>query len=350
MAGWFIYPRHITSFVGHSTFQPQYYKFLSLENWIFYLKSFFQVYHSSWILALIVAIAFFFSLRRIKDPRIRLFVAHVLIGIVLMTIKLDNRHRYIITVVPSIWILGTSQLVELVDYLRQRLPSKRFRMALVSFVAVGISVITLLSVPRIYKNYPDDLVNFNYYSDEKPNTAYEYIARNIGLHNHIVVFGSWDYFNSLNSPTIRWHIKLSRSKDSEEKKKKKAQNYFLQLLKRRNKESFDDFIQFLEHKDIRVDEYHLMSFVNVLDKEAFQEYRKKIVINPFTDKIADFGAQDDKVGCLVMILNEKEKELNCYAQQYMSEQDEWIVSSSETFSDLGISITIYEKRKKPGLA
>lgn len=349
MAGWFIYPRHITSFVGHSTFQPQYFKFLSLENWIFYPRSFFQVYHSSWILALIVAIAFLFSLRKIKDPRMRLFVAHVLIGIVLMTIKLDNRHRYIITLVPSIWVLGTNQLVVLVDYFRQRVPSKKFRMALVSFVAVGISIITLVSVPRLYKNYADDLVNFNYYSDEKPNTAYEYIARNIGLHNHIEVFGSWDYFNSLNSPTLRWHVELSRNQDSGEKKKKKAQYYFLRLLKRRNKESFDDFIQFLEHKDVRVEEYHLMSFMNVLDKKAFQEYRRKRVVNPFADKIADFSAQDEKAGCLVTILNEREKELNRYAQQYMSEQDEWIVSSSETFSDLGIAIIIYERETKPGL-
>lgn len=351
MAGWFIYPRHITSFFGHSTFQPQHYKFLSLENWLFYPKGFFQVYHSSWIIAIVVAIGFFFSLRKIKDPRIRLFVAHILIGVILMAIKLDNRHRYIITIVPSIWILGTGQLVEFGDYFRHRFENKRLKIILASLVAVGILIITLVSVPKLYKSYPGDLVSFNYYSDERPRKAYEYIARNVGGRDHIAVFGSWEGFNSLNSPTIRWHIELKRDQDSEEEKKRRieAAKYFYRLIKKRNKESFDEFIHFLENKDVRVEEYHLLSYMRILDPNAYQDFREKTEINPFTDKMADFDALDDKASCLVTILRDKEKELNHYAHQYMSEQEEWTASARETFSDLGIQITIYERMTKPKL-
>ena len=348
MIGWFIYPRHITSFFGHSTFQPQYYKFLSLGNWLFYPKSFFQVYHSFWIIAIIVAIGFLFSLRRVKDPRIRLFIIYVLIGLILMTIKLDNRDRYIITIVPAIWVLGASQLVEIVDYFKRRLSNKRLKIALASLILVGIAIVTFISVPRLYKGYPQDLVNFNYYSDERPNKAYEFIARNVDRHNRIAVFGSWDDFNSLNGPTIKWHIEGRRENDPMEKnKRRKAYHYFLQLLKRRNKESFHDFIYFLENKDVRVDEYHLMSFMNILDKKALQDYREKIDINPFTDNIADFDSLKDRINCLVTILNKEEKELNRHTALYMSEQDEWTEHAREKFLDLRITVIIYERKIEP---
>ncbi len=349
MIGWFVYPPHLTSFFGHSTFQPQYYKFLSLENWIFYPKSFFQIYHSSWIIAVVVAIGFLFSLRRIKDPRIRLFVIYALIGLILMTIKLDNRHRYIITIVPAIWILGASQLVEFVDYFKRLLSNKGLKIALLSFIVASIAIITFIHVPRLYKDYRQDLVDFNYYSDERPNKAYEFIVRNVERYKRIAVFGSWDDFNSLNSPTIRWHLELRRNLDPDERKKKKRNaNYsFLQLLKRRNKDSFHDFIYFLENKDVRVDEYHLMSFMDALDKKALQDYRKKIDINPFTDKIADFRTLKDRISCLVMILKDREIELNRYAKLYMSAQDEWTEYAAENFLDLAIKVVIYERKLEP---
>lgn len=348
MMGWFVYPRHITSFFGHSTFQPQYYKFLSLENFLFYPKSFFQVYHSSWIIALVVAIGFIISLRRIKDPRIRLFVIHILIGMILMTIKLDNRHRYIISIVPSIWILGASQLAELMDYLKSRLPSRKIKIALAFFIMAGISIITFISVPRLYQEYPDSLLNFNYYNDERPNKAYEFVARNVERHNQIAVFSSWDYFNSLNSPTIRWHIELRKDSDPDEKrnKKREAYNYFRQLLRKRNKESFNDFIHFLETKDVRVDEYHLLSFMKIFNSMAYQDYREKININPFSDKIADLDKVKDQATCLIAILNEEEKGLNSYAEQFMSKQEEWTEFIRKKFTDLGIIIIIYERKSQ----
>jgi len=41
MMFWFIHPQHILSFYGHSTFQPHFFTFFSLENWLYYLNSFF---------------------------------------------------------------------------------------------------------------------------------------------------------------------------------------------------------------------------------------------------------------------------------------------------------------------
>jgi len=346
MIGWFIYPRHIASFYGHSTFQPHYYKFLSLQNWLYYPKSFFQMYHSSLVIAIVMAISFIYSLKRIKDPKIRLFVTHVLSGIILMTIKLDNRHRYIITIVPSIWILGASQLVDTVYYFKSRLNKRKIKVAFASIIVFAISIISFISVPKIYKSYPDLMLGINYWSDEKPKKAYEFIARNVDNHNQIAVFASWDYYNSLNGPTIQWHIEVRRDNDAFgiKNKKERVYHYFCQFLKNRDKESYQNFIQFLENKDVRVNEYHLLSFMKILNMKAYQDYRKKININPFADKIIDIVSIDSRITCLITILNEEDKEFNYHTKQFFLNQDEWTEFLREKFIDLGITIALYERK------
>ena len=228
---WFIYPRHITSFYHHSTFQPHFYKFFSLENWLFYPKSFLQIYHASTIIAIIVLIGFIYSLTRIKEPKIMLFAIHVLVGITLMTIKLDNRHRYIISLVPSIWILASTQLVHIFHRFRYNI--NRNKLTLVSTLVI-MSVLFLtgsLSVARVYVKYPQSLVKYNYYSDDHLDKAYKFISDNAAEDNQIAVFGIWDHYNSLKSATIRWNIAIAKQMDPNGKydKKRKAKFYFFQL-------------------------------------------------------------------------------------------------------------------------
>ncbi len=87
--------------------------------------------------------------------------------------------------------------------------------------------------------------------------------------------------------------------------------------------------------------------MDALDKKALQDYRKKIDINPFTDKIADFRTLKDRISCLVMILKDREIELNRYAKLYMSAQDEWTEYAAENFLDLAIKVVIYERKLEP---
>ncbi|MFX0133261.1 MAG: hypothetical protein ACFFDN_06435, partial [Candidatus Hodarchaeota archaeon] len=346
MIGWFAYPRHLISFYEHSTFQPHFYKFLSFENWLFYPKSFLQTYHSSIGVAVIIAISFFFSLKRIKDPFIMLFATHIFIGIILMTIKLDNRHRFIITIVPSIWLLGTIQLVDFVYHLNYRFHNKKIKNVFFTIVILSFSLISLLSVPKIYNKYPDALLKYNFYSDEKVNKAYAFISENVAQHKHLALFGIWDDYNSLQAPTIKWNIEVSREKDliEKEEKKRRAFNYFRELLKNRDKKSYYELIHFLENKDITIKEYHMLSFMKMVNIKAYEDYRKNKTINPFSDKIIDLNSIDDNITCLITIWNEKETNLTSFADQVMSHQEEWKEFKSKLFSDLGITIIIYERK------
>jgi len=347
MAGWFIYPRHVLSFYVATTFQPHYYKFLSLDNFLFYPKSFLETYNASLIVAVVITACFIFSLKNIRDPGVRLLAIQILIGLILMTIKLDKRDRYIVTMVPSVWILGATQLVDIVHQFKSRITDDRIKFPLAFVMISGILAISFLKVPEVYKKYPNSLVKYNYYSDEKPGKAYEFISENVDNHGHIAVFGTWDSYNSLYSTTIRWNIEVRRANDliSWKNKEEKAHYYLGQLLKKRDRESFRNFIDFLENKDVIVTEYNLLSFMKALDADAYQDLRRVKSINPFTDKIADLNSIDGHVTCLITVYEAGGKNINSYAEQFFSGQNEWKEVNRRVFDDLGITITIYERAR-----
>ena len=346
MTGWFIHPQHILSFYGHSTFQPHFFKFFSIDNWLYYPNSFFRLYHRSSVVAAVIAISFLYSLKKIKDPKIRLFATHFLIGIILLTIKLDNRHRYIITIVPSIWILGSYQFVEFIYYIKDRLNNKHLEIVMVSIIIVGLSIISYKPAKYLYEKYPDGLLEIKYWGDEKPGKAYKFISENAVNHNHIAVFGTWDYYNSLRGATIRWHLEVNRDIDFQNKKakKEKTYSYFYDILKNRDKESYQNFINFLKNKNITVHEYHLLSFMKMINATVYSDYRKGININPFSDKIVDVNSIDSHITCLITIYKEDEKEINHSSEHFLSNQNKWIKYTNKKFPDLAITITLYERK------
>jgi hypothetical protein len=345
MAGWFIYPRHLSSFYFATTFQPHYYKFLSLENFLFYPDSFLHTYNASLIVAVLISVCFILSLKNIRDPRVRLLAIQIFIGLILMTIKLDKRDRYIVTIVPSVWILGATQLVDIVHRFKSRITDNRIKFSLAFVMVSGILMISFLKIPEVYKKYPNSLVKYNYHSDERPGKAYEFISQNVDNYDHIAVFGTWDSYNSLHSTTIRWNIEVRRANNLSlwKNKEERANYYFRRLFKKRDRETFHNFMDFLENKDVIVTEYNLLSFMKALDKLAYQNLRNVKSINPFTDKIADLNSIDRRVACLITVYESGEKYINSYADQFFAGQSEWREANRKVFDDLGITITIYER-------
>lgn len=345
--GWFAYPPHITSFYGHSTFQPHYYRLLSLDNLIYYPRYFIRLYHASWVIGAALAIGFIFSLRKIRNPAVRLFTAQIALGLVMMTIKLDNRPRYIISLVPSIWLLGSSGLLDIADRLKRRFTrAKRARAW--TFVALsGVAVLFIGSGVKLYQSYPDKLVRLNYSSSEKLVPVYDTLAEHAGARRRLAVFGSWDYANSPNSPTIRWQIEVRRSRDSgaRQEMKKAVDRLFGAMLRERTRESYRNFIMFLESKDVRVEEYHLLSFMKTLDREAYDRYRKNSALNPFSDKVIDPEALEADVDGLITIRYGPEKDLNAFLDRYLAGQQKWTEFASRRFDDLDLTVTLYERNE-----
>jgi len=345
MAGWFIYPRHLSSFYFATTFQPHYYKFLSLENFLFYPNSFLRTYNASVIVAVVITVCFIISLKNIKDPRVRLLAIQIFFGLILMTIKLDKRDRYIVTMVPSVWILGATQLVDIIHRFKSRITDSRIKFSLAFVMISGILAISFLRIPEVYKKYPNSLVKYNFHSDERPGKAYEFIAENTDDHDHIAVFGTWDSYNSLHSTTIRWNMEARRANNLLlwESKEEKANRYLRQLLKNRDRAVFRNFMNFLENKDVIVTEYNLLSFMKALDKQAYQDFRRVKSINPFADKIADLNSIDKSVTCLITVYESGENNINSYADRFFSTQNEWKEVKRRVFDDMGITIIIYER-------
>ena len=84
--------------------------------------------------------------------------------------------------------------------------------------------------------------------------------------------------------------------------------------------------------------------MKVQDLASYQNYRAKIKLNPFSDKITDPDSISRHITCLINIYNEKEPDLVNFAKKYMLKQDRWIEYKAEKFSDLGITIAIYKRK------
>lgn len=346
---WFIHPQHISSFYHHSTFQPHFYSFFSLDNLLFYPKSFLRIYHSSPIISVAVGIFFILSLKALPRPEIRLFIIYILVGITLLTIKLDNRHRYIITLVPSIWILATTTFADFVHYLKFRMNNHKLKLVLTLASLTLFFLISLASIPRTYAKYPNSLVNYNYYCDERLNSAYAFISNNASTYRHIAVFSSWDYYNSPKGSTIKWNIEVKRANDTteQENNKIKALHYFLQLLKNKSVRSYHDLVNFLTNRSVRVEEYHLLSFRKTLNTDSTIHQSPWNSGNPFTDNIIDVTSIDDDISCLIAIYKDGQEELNSYAQHFFSQQTDWSELNAKYFSDLGIRVVLYQRGSLP---
>lgn len=344
-AAWFIYPPHIVSFYHHSTFQPHFYKFLSGDNWLFYPKGFLNVYHSSPLIAIVVLLSFLYSFKRLKEPAIMLLVIHVLVGIVVMTIKLDNRYRYIITLVPSVWLLASMQLVNICHRFGCNIRKNKLTLASVLIIMFAVFLTTSLSVAAVYRKYPKSLVKYNFYCDDRPEKAYKFISENVAGHNDIAVFGTWDHYNSLKSTTVSWNIAVARQKDltATYDKKRKAQHYFFQVLRNWDLRSYREFIHFLENKDLKVYEYHLLSFMKTVDSQSYEKYRERTKLNPFSDNIVDPNSISDNITCLITICTEKEPDLNYFTGHFLSKQDDWSEFRRKRFPDLDTTVTIYRR-------
>jgi hypothetical protein len=343
---WFIDPRHILLFYDHSTFQPAFYEFWSLENWLYYPRYYLFVYHSSIFAGVAVSLGALYSLRKFRNPGIRVLLFIILIGMALLIAKLDHRERYIVSIVPAIWWLGGLGIVDAVRMWANRINDSRKRRIL---VAAGGACACLVIVPgatATYRDYPDALIQVHYWADERQNRAYEFISAKAPAGcNHVAMFTSFDYYNALKSSTVRWVLEKRQFPEelATREIKKRTMRYLRSFLLEKDAASYHQLEDYLRFRNINVYEYHLLSFAKALDGNLYQRLRQGKPLNPFSDKIADPAALDPRVGCLIVIAKDGEEPLNRCAGEYLSTRTGWRVVTSERFDDLGVTIAWYTK-------
>lgn len=351
MVGWFVYPQHITSFINHATFQPHYYRFWSLENFGYYPKSFLQVYHSSPLVATVVVMSVLLSVRKLREAKVKVLFLNLLVGIGLLTFKLDHRHRYIITLVPIIWILGSHEFVAFVSGVAAYVKNARQRFACLLTGSLCVCLLMVPGVVRMYRTYPQSLIQYEFWSDQRQKEAYEFIAENVTGHRDLAMFSSWDYFNSLKGPTVRWQLEARRFDEEvrSREKKQKTMQYVRNLLANRNGLAFSELVGYFGSRNVNVLEYHLLSFMKALNGDAYKEYRQAHALNPFSDKIADVLRMDERITCVLGVYRNGEEDLNQYAERFFAGQSTWKEVSVRRFEDLNIVLKIYERRSGPGM-
>jgi hypothetical protein len=346
---WFADSRHILLFYSHSTFQPEFYKFWSMENWLFYPHAFLFSYHPVVWEALAIAMGFFVSLARLRDPAVRVLFFNVLVGFVLMIFKLDHRMRYIITIVPCLWLLGSLGITDIALFMTRSLKKPMKRAAVLTTAGVLCCILLGPSVMARYRNYAQFSLRDELWCDERQGKAYEFIADNVSRDcNHFSLFTSFDYYNSLKSPTIRWNLEVQRFRTelATKEKKQRVLQYSRDLLHRRDTSAYRRLEEYLRFRNVNVYEYHLLSFVKALDVNAYQSYRKSHALNPFSDKIADVNDMDPRVCCLILIFKDGEDPVNRYAAEFLAKHPEWRVIASRHFDDLGVEIMLYGKNAR----
>jgi hypothetical protein len=351
MAAWFIDPRHITAFYGHSTFQPVFYRFWSLENWLFYPRSILFVYHSSFFAAILVILGFLYSIRRLREPAVRVFFFNALIGLALLLIKLDKRGRYIVSIVPSLWILGSLGIVEIASIVATRLQDHKKQIGIAAACGACACMLMIPGVVQTYRTYPGFLVAHDFCGDERQGKAYDFIVNNVPREsNHIAMFSSFDYYNGLKSTTMRWHLEVQRFDDqlATRQNKRMATLYIRDFLRDRDGSSFHRMIDFFHYKNVNVYEYNLLSFMKAMDSDAYQKFRSQTKLNPFSDKILHMPSINPRIGCLVIIYRDGEENINQYAREFLSNNVAWRTITTRRFNDLGVTITLYEQNRPMG--
>jgi hypothetical protein len=343
---WFADPRHILLFYSHSTFQPAFYEFWSLENWLYYPKVLLFLYHSSLFAALAAILGFILSLSKFRNPAVRVLLFNIVIGLALMLLKLDHRARYIVSLVPCVWLLGSLGIVEFMCSVAEKIGHVRRRLGFMTAAGILACLIVAPGIMATYRNYEQTWLSHELWSDERQEKAYEFIAGNVPEScNHISLFTSFDYYNSLKSTTIRWNIEVQRFQGelATNERKERVSRYLSNFVRRRDAVSYRQLEDYLRFRNVNVYEYHLLSFVKALDAGAYLDLRKGKALNPFSDKIADFGTVDPRVCCLILVFRDGEDQVNRYASEFLAQHSEWQKIANRRFDDLGVTITLYHK-------
>jgi hypothetical protein len=343
---WFADPRHILLFYRHSTFQPAFYGFWSLENWLYYPKVFLLSYHPNVLSALAVLLGVAISLTRLSNPAVKVLSFNVLIGLALMSFKLDHRVRYIVSLVPCLWLLGSLGIIELLWGIAQRLKNPRNRQAFLRAAGVLVCLMIAPGGWATYRNFTKVWLSTEFWGDNRQEKAYEFITNSVPENcNYISLFTSFDYYNSLKSTTIQWNLEVRRFQSElvTKEKKRRVSQYLLDFIRQRNSVSYGRLENYLRFRNVNVYEYHLLSFVRALDGKVYEEFRRARVLNPFSDKIADFSSVDPRLSCLILIYRDGEDQINRYANDFLAQHTEWQMLATRRFDDLGVTINLYHR-------
>jgi len=210
MIAWFAKPYKVAAFLEYATSQPQQVALLSVENWVYYPRSLALHFAPSPIFALLMLAGILWAMPRWRDKRLRLFLIYLLIGMLLMTIKLQKHPRFIATIAPAAHVLTGALLAWLATRWREgglRAPGAR----LVTVIVLTACVVS--SVPVLVERFSafPALMQVHYQTDPRALDLAAWIAAQVPPGQRFFLVNPWDQFSA---PAMEWYLATHNERTS----------------------------------------------------------------------------------------------------------------------------------------
>lgn len=199
MLAWFVGPGKVQAFLHYATLQPSQVELFSLENLVYYPRSIALHFVPSPIWALLVLAGLAWAAARWRDERLRLLLVYFVLGLLVMTVKLQKNPRFIVTIVPAAHLLAGA----LVAGLAARWPAAGARArAAIGGVAAALLVIAAPALAERLVAYPA-LMQVEYETDARAADLAEWIAAQVPAGQRVYLINPWDQFSA---PALQWRL------------------------------------------------------------------------------------------------------------------------------------------------
>jgi len=201
MIAWFAKPYKIAAFFEYATSQPQQLSMFSLENLIYYPRSIALHFAPSPLFALLTLAGVIGAIARWRDERVRLFLVYFVIGMLVMTAKLQKHPRFIATIVPAAHILTGAMLAWLAARWQAGWSRAKGVMMAAGIVLAICAASTVPALAERFAAFPS-LMQAQYQADPRSGDLAAWIAGQVDGQRFYLV-NPWDQFSA---PAMEWHL------------------------------------------------------------------------------------------------------------------------------------------------
>ncbi len=201
MIAWFAKPYKIASFFQYATSQPQQLSMFSLENLIYYPRSIALHFAPSPLFALLTLAGVIWAIARWRDERVRLFLIYFVMGMLVMTVKLQKHPRFIATIAPAAHILTGAMLAWLAARWQAGWSRAKGVMMAASIVLAICAASTVPALAERLAAFPS-LMQAQYQTDPRSSGLADWIAGQVDGQRFYLV-NPWDQFSA---PAMEWRL------------------------------------------------------------------------------------------------------------------------------------------------
>lgn len=200
MLAWFAKPYKVAAFLEYATSQPAQVSLFSLENLVYYPRSIALHYAPSPVAAVLTLAGAICAAMRWRDERTRLFLLYLAIGLLVMTVKLQNHPRFIATVAPAAHLLTGAFLAWWAG--RWREGGAR---AVSAAIAVMLAICVLTSAPVLVERFAafPSLMQVHYQTDPRSAELAAWVAAQVPEGQRFYLVNPWDQFSA---PAMEWYL------------------------------------------------------------------------------------------------------------------------------------------------